>query len=201
MPGAGRPVAGSKRWWWRPLGSNGLAIPAEVAIGAVGKGDGAGEGLRRGGAAEADAPGAAFGMTAERADLADVEQDVAHAGVLQQRRHAVGDVALRDAVERDRHAGPREADFRRLDLHGAVVHQRPRLRDLGLGRPARSGARLREVGGVEAPERLHGGVEGALRPLGEDAGLRQQGDEVQGGRRDAAVAVEAGERAQRPGRG
>ena len=138
------------------------------------------------------------GWMAEGADLADVEEDVAHAGVLQERRHAVGDVALRDAVQRDRHSGPGEADRRRPGLDGAPVHQRPRLGESALGRPARIRAALREVRRVGAPERLHGGVEGALRPFGEVTGLGQQGDEFQRGRREAAVAVEAGERARRP---
>ena len=166
--------------------------------GAVGKGEGAGHRLRLCCVAEADAPGAAVGMAAERPDFADVEEDVTHARVLQQGGHTVGDVALGDAVERDRHARPREADFRRRDLDGPVIHQRLRLREVVCGRPPRVGAGTGEVRGVEAPERLHGHVEGALRPLRIGARLRQQRHQFQRRRRKAALPVEAGDRALRP---
>ena len=133
---AGLPVAGSKRWWWRPLGSKGLAIPAEVATARSAQRDGACDGLRLRRPAQADAPGAPVGMAAQCTAFADVEKDARHAGVPEQRRHPVGDVALGDAVEGDRHAGPSEADFRPVDGDGRVADQRLRPCSRGLARPA-----------------------------------------------------------------
>ena len=113
-------------------------------------------------------------------------------------RDAIGDVALGDAVEGDRHAWPGEADLGRLELDGAVVHQRLRSGVLTLAWSARIGAGPREVRGVEAPERLHCDVEGALRPLRVGARLRQQRNQLQRRRREVAVPVEARDRALGP---
>ena len=173
-------------------------MPGRGGDGAVGEREGAGDRLRLRGMAEADAPGAAVGMAAEGTHLADVQQDVAHAGILQQGRDAIGNIALGDAVQRDGHARTREADLGRLDLDGAVVHQSLRPSEVGCGGPLRTGARTREVRGMEAPERLHGDVEGALRPLRIGAGLGQQRDEFERRRREATVPIEAGERALGP---
>ena len=122
----------------------------------------------------------------------------AHAGVLEQHRNAVGDAALGDAVQRERHARPGEADFGRFDRDGAVIHKSLRLGAVGLGGPQRVGARPREVFGIEAPERLHGDIEGALRPLRIRTRLGQERDQLQRRCREPAVLVEAGERALRP---
>ena len=52
--------------------------------------------------------------------------------------------------------------------------------------------------GIEAPERLHGHVEGALRSLRVGAGLRQQRDQFERWRRKPPVSVEPADRALGP---
>ena len=85
--------------------------------------------------------------------------------------------------------------------HGPVVNKRVRPCEIGLGRPARIGTGTGKMRGIEAPERLHGHVEGALRPLRVGAGLRQQRDQFERRRRKPPVSVEAGGSRSRAGTG
>ena len=75
---------------------------------------------RRGRAGETDPPGPAVRPAAEGAELAGLDQHLGQPLRSKQRRNAVGDVALRDPVEAERHAGTGEGH-----LGGAVAHIAP----------------------------------------------------------------------------
>ena len=65
---------------------------------------------------ETDPPGPPVGVTSESAKLAEIDQHVVEPFGAQQRRDPVGDVALGNPVQGERHARPRELDAPRLDL-------------------------------------------------------------------------------------
>ena len=128
------------------------------------------------------------------ANLAEVHEHVVEALVAQQIRDPVGDIALGDAVQRDAHARMGEPDPPGGDGHVAVVDEPPHPLDGSTIGASACRDRAREVGGVEGPERLHGGVEGAARHLAEGAGEGEQVHEIRGRVLDDAVAVQLGDR-------
>ena len=109
--------------------------------------------------------------------------------VAQEIGDAVGDVALRHAVQRHRHAGPAKADPRRVELDRAPVDPCQGGRRAPPRWAGRIGAGVGEVLGIEVPERLHGDVEGPVRSRRRPVP-----------RRPAARPARAGARSSRPWR-
>ena len=79
--------------------------------------------IRRHAVADAESPRAPFRVTAEGAKFAQVDDRALEAFVAQKVSDGVGDIALGDAVERDRHAGTRKADSGRAAVDLAEIHQ------------------------------------------------------------------------------
>ncbi len=118
-------------------------------------------GRRIPGIGDAGLPGRAVRVAPNRADLAQLHQNVVEAALAQQIGDAVRDVALRHAVKCHRHAGPAVGDPACVDLDRAPVDQRPGGSERRLARSSRVRGRVGEMAGIEVPERLHGDVEGA----------------------------------------
>ncbi len=98
---------------------------------------------------------------AERAVFAQVDHCALEAFVLQHVGDRIRDVALGDAVQRDRHAGPCESDRGRAALDPTKVHQRP-------GNVMRAGEDVGRIVGmrpemrfIKLPQGLHRNVERA----------------------------------------
>ncbi len=92
----------------------------------------------------------------EGADFAHIDDARGNAGGAHQIDDAVGDPALGDAVERQRHTGAGEGDAGAAGANGVETDAGA---GLSKGRGGRAGrfAAGGEVGGVEAPERLDSG--------------------------------------------
>ncbi len=84
----------------------------ERAVGQQPAGDG-----RTVGQHDGRAPGRPVRAASDRPCLAGIDQHIDQPGGAQQPGGAVGDIALRDPVERQRHAGPCEADEAGPDPH------------------------------------------------------------------------------------
>lgn len=83
--------------------------------------------------AQADSPGPSVGLVGQGPDLAGVDQGMFEAQIPQQLSQAVGDKALSDAIERDRHAGARQRDGAGRNLNLAIIDQCQSRRDFGWG--------------------------------------------------------------------
>ena len=161
-----------------------------------------------------DPPMLPIGRAPERPDLADVHQRVRHPRAEQPLGDAIGQVALRDAVQRDAHAGLPVLDSGGLDRHPfetdapecalprlatrAGRHGRVRRIARGSAVPATvSDDRFRPCGelpGVELPQRLNCGIEYAAGQAVQATAQRQQLHEIERRRVDASLPVESAER-------
>ena len=141
------------------------------------------------GSVRADRPRAGVRVLADAHGFAEIDEDVDDAVGAQDVGDAVGDIALGDAVERHRHARGREADTIGGDGHLAIVDQRPRGVDVGLGGTCLITRELREMPRVEPPQRLHGDVEGAVGERREARGLAEQAHHVGARIIENAIAV------------
>ena len=111
--------------------------------------------------ADAKPPRTSIRVAAERAKLTEIDHRALEAFVPQHLGDRIGDIALRQAVERDRHAGTCEADRGRAGLDAAEINELTRnlaraRRDVRLHVGVRPEMRL-----IEPPQRLHRYVEGA----------------------------------------
>src|SRR5690606_31581656 len=106
--------------------------------------------------------------------LADVDEDVVEARAAQEAADAVGDEALRDSVQGDRHAGPMQPDQSRLELYMLVADRFQGPADPPRVRAGGRGAGLREMLGQQPIEWLHGGIEGAVALARQRKRERQQ---------------------------
>ena len=120
--------------------------------------------------------------------------------IAQQVDDAVGDPALGNPVEGQGHAGAGEGDAGAAGADGVETDAGAGVSESG-GRRAGRVAAGGEVAGIEAPERLDGGVEGAACLGVEAAAVVEDGDEL--GRRggDGAGAVQLAQGGVRRGRG
>ena len=116
---------------------------------------------------------------AECPNLAQLHQHVLEPAAAQEIGDAVGDVALRHAVQRHRHAGPAKADPGRVELDRAPVDPCQGGGERRLARAGRIGGRVGEVPGVEIPERLDGDVEGTAGRRGDARCEGQQRDQLE----------------------
>ncbi len=110
----------------------------------------------------------------------------------QHRAHAIGGEALRDAVQRHAHAGPPEPRAA-VGIEHEVAPADAAARGVDLLRRRQPVLRLRAR--EREPQRLHGRVEGAgaaARHVARDA---QQVEQLGRRRREAAIAVQARQRA------
>ena len=137
-------------------------------------------------------------MVADGAQLAHVDQRMLDAAGAQQFDDPVGDVALADAVQRDAHVRSRKTQARRIDLEPALPDLPDRAGDRLGGRTIGRGARLREVTGVESPQRLHRHVEGAAADFAVAPALGQHAHQVERRFVEHSVAIEARQRAVGP---
>src|SRR6185503_9136903 len=141
--------------------------------------------------ADADAPRASIGVAADGAVFAEIDHGALEAFVAQQVGDDVRDVALGDAVQRDGHAGAREADRLRAVVDPPEIHQRlcniaRARRDVRLDLGPRPEVRL-----VESPQRLHRNVERAAAQHTEALALLDQGAQLGRRLRQPPRAVEA----------
>ena len=139
-----------------------------------------------GGVGDRDPPGRAAGAGPESPRLAEVEQDVGEARGAQQVGDTVRDVALGDAVQRQRHAGTPEGDPLGRRLHRAEADPAQRGGE-------RLGRRLGRGAGEEVPERLDARVERAAGGPPQRGADGQQLDQLGRRRVEGAIAVQADE--------
>jgi len=125
------------------------------------------------------APRIASGASAVRARFAEVDHQVREARAAQQVGHPVGHEALRDAVQRDRHAGAPQPDEVGAKLDAGKPHVAQRVCNRCRRRAGGGRAGPREVRGVEPIERLHRRIEGAAARSRQVEALRQQLDQFE----------------------
>ena len=111
---------------------------------------------------QADLPWTAIGMSAKGSDLTEIRQYAVASARPQDCRDAIGDEALGNAVERDRHAGLREGDPIRIDPQSVIPDQGKGAFDSSSVGSIGRRVNLREMVGIEQPQRLNGDVESAV---------------------------------------
>lgn len=103
--------------------------------------------------------GRAVRVRPDRPGLAEVDKHTIETRIAQDLGHAVGDVALADPVQTDRHSPPREAKAIRGDAD-VLMPYAFRCAGDSLGRRAfRIGIGRAEMIRIETPERLDGDIE------------------------------------------
>src|SRR5262245_9374838 len=148
--------------------------------------------------ADADPPRPPIRVTPEGAELAEIDDRALEAFVTQEVGNGISDIALRQAVERNRHASAGEADRGRAGLDAAEVDERLRhvtraRGDIHLHIGARPEMRL-----VELPQRLHRDVEGTSAERTDALALLDQRAQLGRGSLEPSTVIEARDLAVRP---
>lgn len=102
---------------------------------------------------------------------------------------AIGDISLRDAIERQAHAGLVKNDLITAEFHLSPADEMQRLRKL-FGRRRRGFSGFREVLVVAGPKRLYGRIEDASRHIPGAVALLQHVDQFRRRRDEDATAIE-----------
>ena len=130
---------------------------------------------------QADLPWTAIGVGAKGSDLTEIRQYAVASARPQDCRDAIGDEALGNAIERDRHAGLREGDPIRIDLQSVIPDQGKGALDSGSVGSIGRRVNLREMVGIEQPQRLNGDVESAVGKAAKPDAFAQQHHQIRGG--------------------